>query len=892
MTTDATVAEPTHHITLAAGGTTRGLVLCDAKGLADHRQITKRPIRRMPLKMQQGDSLWSDFELPYQNEAQDDWSGGRGLRNFEDSTRYWHGYMVNTMHKGKAFLGPQPCLTDGYRVHNHDLYGNTTFQGLYGSTEYISRQFTPAANYTARRVEIWAKKVGTPNGNLTIEVWTDDASDKPNAIIAGCTIADSSAFSWISQMLQLTFGTGGSLTGGTKYHLVIYGHASDDASNHWTIGVNATVGSDVVSQSVDDSTWVAASVSPYFHVTDWKDDFIAHFFEYKGQMYFVDQQDDGGTPKLYMNGDRGRSVGASSTTTLEHTGKGWTVDAEIGNILVLVGGTGIGQWREITDNDADTLTVSPVWETTPVTANTEYVILGSDTWTEQTVTGLTGPVTDVLVVKDVVYFAQGEATNIRRFQYAANANSYADDGTNKATFMELVHEGGEDGVQVYKANNAAVSVTVAKAPPQAWGTDLVFATAIDCGNSATLITGLERYFDPEYCIVLKQDQVGRIVGDEYQVMPIREFIAAKSDNTGRASTVAGVYLYLTAMRGLERYYQNRLDDVGPNLDDGLQAGYQGPIYDLLSFPGRVYAAVSGEDWGTGSYGSIQVDNGLGWHPWYRSQAPGSKIRKLYHQVIPGSTPDRMWVSEGGDVIWLHMPSETLDPRRDSNYKYFHEGMLQTSAMSLRLKDIPKTLNSINIWAESLATDAQYITVRYELNWDGTQVDLSGNVDTMPTEELDISFAGSQIQTRDVHFVIVFHTTDETKSPELKATVLEAVAHLPTKFRYSIQFRAGDENIDLRGDEESYAVGAFIAALETWANEGTLLTMRHHNEDGPMDNKSVFISTPTIRPISNIDDENLASYLCTMEMFEAGSAPIPANVDVPVGTLVIRGRIVT
>ncbi len=1263
MTVDATVAEPTHHVTLfETGGSTRGLVLCDAKGLADHRQITKTPMRRMPLKMQQGDSLWSDFELPYQNEAQDDWSGGRGLRNFEDSTRYWHSFMVNTMHKNKAFLGPQPCLTDGYRVHNHDLYGNTTFQGLYGSTEYLARKFTAAGSYTGRRAELFAKKVGTPNGNLTValhaagawdqvfdeeiadfdtvfpawpkeldavadfdsetdadgdlndhadaahdgavglEITFDDnntaygsldllalsttgavsfwfnkndmvhdgstviasfkpapASEKwniifngdddlvfraltdasgaldvddiavgsgwhhylfffkastgagqdngwmrvfvddvlagsvtgidndlatwdeglfgmtfssstshggsyymdtikidpvgapfasklaakngtyglavptidgatlmrvdftgpnnetvftaeswiylhpdtivmtdndslgigrgmgsgpggdpillhivrdaaagyeyqlktetdvgeeatafyavtsgwhhirivwgastgagnddgyaylyidgalkealtgldndqhdvdimrfgaifslqpttygiiyfddckwsnaspysPGSVLTGVTDTDSSAFTWISQMIQLTFGTAGTLVSGTDYWIVAYGHASDDADNHWAIGVNDTIGMDAVAQSVDGSAWLDASVSPYYHVTDWKDDFIANLFEYKGQMYFTDRQDDGGTPKLYMNGERGRSIGASSTTTLEHTGKTWTTNEWADHILVIVGGTGIGQWRKISSNDADTLTVDTAWEVTPVTANTEYVILGSNTWTEIPTTGLTGPVTDVLVVKDAVYFAQGEAVNIRRFNYAANSNSFDDDGTNKATFIELVHELG--GAQVYKANNAAVSVTVARADPAVWGTDLVFGTAIDCGSSAVPITGLERYFDPEYCIVLKEDQVGRIVSNEYQVMPIREFIAAKSDHTGKASTVAGVYLYLTAMRGLERYYQNRLDDVGPNLDDGMRADHQGPIYDLLSFPGRIYAAVSGEDWGTSSYGSIQVHNGLGWHSWYRSQLAGSKIRKIHHQVIPGSTPDRVWVSEGGDVIWLHMPSEQLDPRRDSNYKYFHEGMLQTSAMSLRLKDIPKTLNSINIWAESLATDTQFITVRYEIDWDGTQVDLSGNIDTLPTEELDISSSGSQVQCRNVHFILVFHTTDETKSPELKATVLEAVAHLPTKFKYSVQFRAGDENIDLRGDEESYAVGTFIATLEAWANAGTQLTMRHHNEGGPMDNKTVFITAPTLRPILNIDDENLASYLCTMEIIEA------------------------
>jgi hypothetical protein len=470
-------------------------------------------------------------------------------------------------------------------------------------------------------------------------------------------------------------------------------------------------------------------------------------------------------------------------------------------------------------------------------------------------------VSDVLVVKDVVYFCQDEAAAIRRFQYDAGSNSYDDDGTNKAKFMELVHESG--GAQVYKANNVAVSVTVAKATPAVWGTDLAFGAAIDCGNSAVPITGLERYYDPEYLMVMKEDEVGRIVGDEYQTLPLREFAGVKSENTGRASTVNGVYLYLTALRGLERFYQNRLDDVGPNLDDGLQPGYQGPIYDLLSFPGRVYAAVSGEDFGTNSYSSIQVHNGMGWHSWYRSQLPGSKIRKIHHQVIPGSTPDRMWVSEGGDVIWLHMPSETLDPTEDSQYKFFHCGMLETSRQYLKLRDVDKTFKSMKMFIDDTTTGSQYIKDSYALEG-ASYVDDYATFDTI-VEENDL--AATQVKGIQIQFRHIFWTDDETKSPILKATVIEAIAHLPTKFRYSVQFKIDDESKNLLFEEEFIAVNTLASQLETWANSGTRLIMRHH-ATGPMNTKTVFISAPTYTPLKNNDDEDKAAFLCTMELYEA------------------------
>jgi hypothetical protein len=224
----------------------------------------------------------------------------------------------------------------------------------------------------------------------------------------------------------------------------------------------------------------------------------------------------------------------------------------------------------------------------------------------------------------------------------------------------------------------------------------------------------------------------------------------------------------------------------------------------------------------------------------------------------------MWVSEGGDVIWLHMPSETLDPTEDSNYKFFHCGMLQTSRQYMSLRDVYKTFKSMKMFIDDTAVGSQYISDSWSLDSGTSYSDDYATYDSIINEH---DLADTQVRGIQIQFKHIFWTDDETKTPILRATVIEAVAHLPTKFHYPIQFRVSDENIDLRGDEESYGVGAFITALETWANEGTILTMRHHNEDGPLDNKKVFISAPTSKPIHNIDDENLASYLCTMEIYE-------------------------
>ena len=79
---------------------------------------------------------------------------------------------------------------------------------------------------------------------------------------------------------------------------------------------------------------------------------------------------------------------------------------------------------------------------------TEYVIL-DDTPTEITGHGLTAPVTSVLVTTTgIILFAQGDSVNIRRAKYETSAGvwtaTYADDGTNRATFLAYKTAGAED----------------------------------------------------------------------------------------------------------------------------------------------------------------------------------------------------------------------------------------------------------------------------------------------------------------------------------------------------------------------------------------------------------------------------------------------------------------
>jgi hypothetical protein len=73
--------------------------------------------------------------------------------------------------------------------------------------------------------------------------------------------------------------------------------------------------------------------------------------------------------------DSGTADADSSTTALEDDGKGWAVDQWIGYQVRITAGTGIGQKRVITDNDADTLTIA---SGTDLDDTSQYVIEGDE----------------------------------------------------------------------------------------------------------------------------------------------------------------------------------------------------------------------------------------------------------------------------------------------------------------------------------------------------------------------------------------------------------------------------------------------------------------------------------------------------------------------------------
>ena len=369
--------------------------MCNSRGEATGNSISRAPITRTALKTASGSSKWSDFEPPWSPVAQEDFSGGMGSRDFDDdTTRFLESMRANTQGK-RIYLGGQETYATGLRSVNANMPGSVSWRHLLSSNGYLSVSFSASANYDIEYISVYIRRRGTPSDDLTIELCANGGGS-PGTVIRSATITTDDITDTVSVFYKSTI-TATSVSSGTTYWITAHSANGDD-ENHWEIGVNNTTGTS--KDSADGSTWATATVDMYFRATAAETYPKRILFKYQYAEYML-QNYASGTPKLYINGDRGvADANTGALTTLVDATKSWTVNEWAGCIVKITRGNGVGEettYRTIVSNTATTLTVSSAWVITHNTT-TEYVILGSNKFTElATATGLTASVTDVKI---------------------------------------------------------------------------------------------------------------------------------------------------------------------------------------------------------------------------------------------------------------------------------------------------------------------------------------------------------------------------------------------------------------------------------------------------------------------------------------------------------------
>lgn len=865
-----TEPNPTHHVSLEDKyGRKIGLILCDGKGDV-HPSISGNPVQRTALKTASGNSGYGDFEYPYSPIAQDDWSGGRGSLDIErDSTKFDDSYRLRTSKTNKAFLGPQEQWCTGIRKQLQDTPGNVNWQRLSGADRYYRRRILADSSFTIASVWLLLRKRGTP-GNLTIGLY-NDSTGSMGTLITSTSLSESALADVLSEWVKGSLAA--VITSGNYYWIVVSGASTDNMKNCWQFASNASGTSET---SADGSTWSSAGVDFYYRLTDAFSEKSNILFKYKEMMYLV-ASGTSGAPSLFRNGDRGAADSNSGNLDkLIDATKSWTTNAWAGCVAFITDGPGKGEHRDILSNTATQLVVDGNW-IVPHTTSTEYVILGSNTWSEVSGHGMTAPVQDVISVskggassKAIMYFAQGADVNIRKHRGYINSGvwteNWADDGTNKADYLAVKPIAG----RVFRAVNT--ESTVSSAAIEGFTSSMTFGTEAYVGDYNRKITRLMCYPDGanEEAIWAFKTDIPYIVptsGNPYAIS-IREMEASMSEKNGVATLVHDVYIYFSLMNGLERYYGGNLDDIGPNTGNGLPEGRRGSITALLGFPGKFFAAVDAEDDG---YSSVLMYDNNGWHEHYRAPK-GERISALGMQVIPGTHSNRLWLVQANDLIWLPSPNDSTNELEDTTYRYTHEGALALSRMHAGMMDVQKIVKTIKLWTEQLVEAEQWIELDYRLDQETTWSSAEGVFEESPQARMDFGntygLAAKRLQLR-----LRFYTTDATKTPILLAVIVEAVMRIGVKYMYPLTFRLIDDEELLNNqgmDDERDAMNKWDL-VKGWADDTSDSMLQMNSVSRLWDGLIVFLNPATIRQVK-FRDANLPGsrdvYVCQTTFQEA------------------------
>lgn len=458
------VKEPTHDISLSDGRWKYGLTFAERNYQRDLQDLSYTP---STLRFSQGGGKFGDWEPGVSHIQQRDWTGGRGQEDMKDDTKFFDSKEMWTLTEDRMCPSIQWKFANGLRNVDEHLPGDVSWRALLGSALYISSKFTAGTSHNAEQIYLWVRRKGSP-GTLTAALYSDSGGS-PNVALQTATITTTNITDVIS-VFQLFDISTQAVTATTDYHIVVYGASADTAASHWEVGVDTS--GTASKTSSDGSSWSSATYTMYYRLTAADEGRKIHLFMVDGQTYAVDEQDDGGAANLYMNGWRGKCT-TGAATTLQDTNQSYTADRLIGATVKIIGGTGRGQVRTITDNDTDTITVAK-WDETPST-DSEFIVYGTRYWQALSTTGLTKPVKSVAVADGSAFMAQGNGTNIRkmRFNAAASppAHEYEDDGTNQADVL-IVDDSGEDTF-IIKATNS--NATVSKGIVKAWGTAVSYS---------------------------------------------------------------------------------------------------------------------------------------------------------------------------------------------------------------------------------------------------------------------------------------------------------------------------------------------------------------------------------------------------------------------------------
>jgi hypothetical protein len=420
------------------------MIPCDTAGNFSWTGATRAPLQRNAMQTSNTSNQYSDLEPPWISIPQENWTGGRGNAIFtKDTTRYLDGKRCQAAFNEVIYNAPLDYYSTGFREAVTNCPGSLSWKSL-TSEKHIAVAFDLNAPLSAGEVYIHLRRRGTPTSGLLVEL-TEGLADG-STVLASHEYTTDEITDTLAEFKKFTFPTQAL---STQTYYIRVSAADGDADNYWQVGTSKTYQLSTF-ESPDGVTWTPSNYELYYRIAEPQTGKRCRFFMYE-QLQFMIRQDEQDNPSLWLNGEIGKSTGATEPTLTDST-KTWAVNQWAGARIGLVYRNGseghVSVWRKIVSNTADTITVDQVWDITP--ADVTYIIVDTPLWTEITGHGLTAYVTDIHVIKGVVYFCQGDYVNVRKMRWEDGAFEWQELNF-QASYLQSVRD--TNGMMLYRARN-------------------------------------------------------------------------------------------------------------------------------------------------------------------------------------------------------------------------------------------------------------------------------------------------------------------------------------------------------------------------------------------------------------------------------------------------------
>lgn len=723
-------------------------------------------------------------------DEQRSWKRGRGVEDLSsDAEGYWDSkdawsLTPNFLHQTLLWQ-----FANGIVAHDVFLPDKThsvTFKSLIGGERFLSNSFA-SNGLTAAEIMLWVRRKGNP-GTLTIQLRTNSSGDPSNTTLQSATLTASSLEEEIS-FSQLFSISSQALTGGTTYHIVVSGASGDTKNNCWQIG-GYSGGLTGKKSTGGAGSWSAASFDLYYRVK--AANVVRSWFSFflDGAMYVVDSKADGSASQLWINGDRGKSTGATSTL-LGDAAKSWTVDMWAGAWVAVIRGTGRGQFREIESNTSNSLTVSDAFDVVPDTTS-EFIIYGTKQFTEITSTGLSKVKSTPAVVNQIVWFPQGESANVRTMVYNATtkAHEFDDNGTTKADFINIgVHK--IDGVQVWLARNGLGSggqTFVFRCNAPVWASppaDLVSRETVHIGDRDAQITN-----------ILEKDGVLQVFKwDGYYNVSGNQAIRIQSGlektphpANGAAVIIHQKYMYYSWLHSIIRIFGGEHDDVGQEWSGkGLPDTREGTISSFDSYASLLLYGINA---GTGT-SSVMSFDGIGTHEILRAYSANRPVSLVKVQPCIG-TRNMLWSGQGGDLVFQELPLMKGSPRLDSGMRYQHEAVLVSAKIDMgTAAGMPKFFKELTLVTENLDAGKE-ILVQYQTDDDVGTSNWTTASSALLSPESNVFLGLNNV--RSFSYRLILRSNDNTVPLIVRGVTPNGFARTPYKMVWTLRCRADNVTV--------------------------------------------------------------------------------------------------